>query len=78
MDKKNNIEKKVKKIIDEIRPVIQADGGDVEFIGIKDGVVKLKLKGACATCPMSEYTLKLGIEQKLIEEIPEVKKVKQV
>jgi Fe-S cluster biogenesis protein NfuA len=55
--------------------MLQADGGDVEFVAIEEGVVKVRLKGACAGCPMSQMTLKQGIEKLLKKEIPEVKSV---
>lgn len=66
---------KVEKVLEEVRPALQADGGDVELVDIEDGVVKVRLKGACAGCPMSQLTLQMGIEKKLKEEIPEVTKV---
>lgn len=70
---------KVEEVIGEIRPSLQADGGDVELVNVTDdGVVEVELQGACAGCPMSQMTLKNGIERKLKEEIPEVKKVKAV
>ena len=70
---------KVKEVLSEIRPALQADGGDVELVDVTDdGVVKLKLTGACGSCPMSTYTLKMGIEQKLKEKIPQIKEVQQV
>lgn len=69
------MEAKVKKMLDKIRPMLQADGGDVEFVAIEAGVVKVRLKGACAGCPMSQMTLKQGIEKLLKKEIPEVKSV---
>jgi Fe-S cluster biogenesis protein NfuA len=73
------LKEKVEKALQEIRPALQADGGDVELVEVtEDGVVKLRLKGACGCCPMSTYTLKMGIEQRLKEEIPEVKTVEQV
>lgn len=59
----------------QIRPVLQADGGDVELVDVTEGVVKLKLKGACSGCPMSVITLKSGIERVLKQQIPEVKEV---
>ena len=68
----------VEKALDEIRPGLQADGGDVELVDIEDGVVKVRLKGACAGCPMSQMTLAFGIERVLKEKIPEVKKVEAV
>ncbi|HUV50262.1 MAG TPA: NifU family protein [Anaerolineae bacterium] len=69
---------KIKETIDKIRPMLQADGGDVEFVGFEDGVVKVRLKGACAGCPMSQMTIKNGIEQSLKKAIPEIKSVEQV
>ena len=69
------MEAKVKEMLAKIRPMLQADGGDVEFVAIKEGVVKVRLKGACAGCPMSQMTLKQGIEKLLKKEIPEVKSV---
>jgi Fe-S cluster biogenesis protein NfuA len=67
---------KVNEILDKIRPSIQADGGDVELIDIRDdNVVVVRLKGACGTCPMSTLTLKAGIERIMKEAIPEVKEV---
>jgi len=72
------IEEKVKKALDKIRPSLQADGGDVEFVDFKDGVVTVRLQGACAGCPMATMTIKDGIEQMLKKEIPEVKSVESV
>ena len=66
---------KVEEILDMIRPSLVADGGNVELVDVVDGVVKLKLTGACAGCPMSTMTLKNGIERILKQEIPEVKEV---
>ncbi len=69
----------VEKVLEMVRPALQADGGDVELIGISpDGVVSVKLKGACGSCPMSTMTLKMGIEKTLREKIPAVKSVIQV
>jgi Fe-S cluster biogenesis protein NfuA len=69
----------VQRIIDRIRPVLQADGGDVELIDVgDDGVVKVRLTGACHGCPMAFMTLKNGIEKALKEEIPAVKSVVSV
>ena len=66
----------VEKVIKEIRPNLQADGGDIEFIDVdKDGVVKVKLKGACAGCPMSQMTVQWGVERYLKTRIPRVKRV---
>ena len=71
------MKEKVIQVLDKIRPALQADGGDVELIDVETskGIVKLRLTGACAGCPMSQYTLKMGIEAKLKEDIPEVKEV---
>lgn len=66
---------KIEAVLNEIRPSLQADGGDVEFVDVVDGVVTVKLKGACAGCPMSQMTLKNGIERILKEQVPEVKSV---
>ena len=66
----------VQNVLDKIRPNLQADGGDVELIDVSDdGVVKVKLTGACHGCPMSQMTLKNGIERLLKQEIPTVKSV---
>jgi len=69
---------KVEEILNQIRPSLQADGGDVELVDVVDGVVKLRLKGSCAGCPMSQMTLAFGIERVLKEKLPEVKKVEAV
>jgi Fe-S cluster biogenesis protein NfuA len=66
------MKERVQESINKIRPMLQADGGDVELVDIEDGVVKVRLKGACAGCPMSQMTLKNGIEKFLKQEIPEV------
>lgn len=67
---------KVEEILDRIRPAIQSDGGDVELINIReDGVIEVRLQGACKGCPMAALTLKAGIERVIKEEIPEVKEV---
>ena len=72
------MEERVKAALDKIRPSLEADGGDVKLIEVKDGVVKVKLTGACAGCPMSQMTLKNGIEKVLKKEIPEIKSVESV
>ncbi len=70
---------KVEKVINAVRPMLQADGGDVQLVDVTaDGIVKLRLTGACGGCPMSSYTLKMGIERKLKEAVPEIKSVEQV
>lgn len=69
---------KVEKALEDIRPALIADGGDMELIDIEDGVVKIRLTGSCAGCPMSVMTLKNGIETRLKELVPEVKRVDSV
>lgn len=66
---------KVAAALEQVRPALLADGGDVQLIDIKDGVVTLKLTGACYGCPMASMTLKNGIERVLKEQVPEVKEV---
>ncbi len=66
---------KVEEVLDKIRPSLMVDGGNVELIAVDDGVVKVKLTGACGGCPMASLTLKMGIERILKQEIPEVKEV---
>jgi Fe-S cluster biogenesis protein NfuA len=73
------MKEKVEATLGKIRPMLQADGGDVELVDVSsDGVVKVKLTGACSGCPMSQMTLKMGIERELKKEIPEVKEVVSV
>jgi Fe-S cluster biogenesis protein NfuA len=69
------VKDKVQAVLDGIRPGLKADGGDVELVDVKDGVVSLRLKGACAGCPMSTMTLKNGIERTLKQELSDVKEV---
>lgn len=67
---------KVEEVLNRVRPTLQADGGDVELIDVtEDGVVKVRLKGACGSCPMAQMTLRAGIERVLREEIPDIKAV---
>ena len=72
------IEEKVEQAIEEIRPRLQADGGDIELTGIENGVAKVKLKGACAGCPMSTMTIKWGVENFIKKKVPEIIKVETV
>jgi len=74
-EKEVSVREKVEKAIDEIRPFLQADGGNIELIDVQEGIVKVKLVGACGSCPMSQLTLKRGVEARLKERIPEVKEV---
>ena len=67
---------KVQEVLDKVRPALQADGGDCELVNIReDGVVEVRLQGACGSCPMATLTLKAGIERVLKEELPEVVEV---
>ncbi len=66
---------KVEEVLEKIRPDLIRDGGNVELVEVNDGTVKVKLVGACAGCPMSTMTLKMGIEKILKQEIPEIKEV---
>jgi Fe-S cluster biogenesis protein NfuA len=73
------LKEKVQAALDKIRPSLQADGGDVELVDVTgDGVVKVKLKGACGSCPMALMTLKNGVERVVKSEVPEVKEVVSV
>jgi Fe-S cluster biogenesis protein NfuA len=72
------MKEKVQQELDKIRPMLQADGGDVEFVDYENGVVKVRLTGACAGCPMSQMTIKNGVEKMLKEQIPEVQSVESV
>jgi len=68
----------VEKSLQGIRPVLQADGGDVQFVGLEGKVVKVRLMGACAGCPFAQLTLQAGIERRLKAEVPEVERVEAV
>ena len=69
----------VEKVLEMVRPGLQADGGDVELVDVtEDGIVQVRLKGACGSCPMSTMTLKMGIERAVKERVPGVKEVVQV
>ena len=68
----------VQDVLDKLRPFLLRDGGDCELVDIEDGVVKLRLLGACGTCPSSTITLKAGIERALLEEVPGIVEVEQV
>ena len=73
-----NIEKRIITVLDKIRPYLQNDGGNVEFIKYENGVAYVKLIGACSNCPLADHTLESGIETALINEIPEIIKVVNV
>lgn len=68
----------VEKVLEELRPYLMADGGNVDLVEIEGPIVKLKLQGACGSCPSSAMTLKMGIERRLREFIPEIAEVEQV
>jgi Fe-S cluster biogenesis protein NfuA len=69
---------KVQAVIDEIRPLLQGDGGDIELVGIEGGVVKVRLRGACAGCPGAQMTLKMAVERRIKAKVPEVERVESV
>ncbi|MDN7243597.1 NifU family protein [Planococcus sp. N028] len=72
------MEDQVMEVLDKLRPFLLRDGGDCELVDIEDGIVKLRLLGACGSCPSSTITLKAGIERALMEEVPGVVEVEQV
>ena len=73
------MEERIKKALDNVRPYLQADGGDVELVNVsKDGIVQVKLLGACGACPMSQMTLRAGVERALIREVPGIRRVEAV
>lgn len=73
------LKEKVEEALNKVRPSLQADGGDVQLVDVDDnGIVKVKLQGACAGCPMSQMTLKMGIEKILKQNVPEVDRVESV
>jgi len=72
------MEEQVKKSIEKMRPLLQRDGGDIEFVSVEEGLVKVKLHGACSSCPMSQMTLKAIVEQTLKTEVEGVERVESV
>jgi len=75
----SEIRAKVEEALGEVRPALQADGGDIELVDVtEDGIVKVRLQGACAGCPMSRMTLSMGVQQVLQEKVPEVTGVQAV
>ncbi|MGQ9517907.1 MAG: NifU family protein [Anaerolineae bacterium] len=72
------MKEKVQQVLETIRPALQRDGGDVELVDVQDGVVQVRLQGACAGCPMSQMTLAFGIQRVLKEKVPEVQRVEPV
>lgn len=69
------MEEQIKKSLEKIRPILQRDGGDVEFVSFEDGIVKVKMQGACGGCPGALMTIKMIIERTLVEDVPGVKEV---
>ena len=74
----NDTKKLVEIALEKIRPMLQRDGGDIELVEVNDGVVKVRLTGACKGCPMSQMTLKQGVEKLLLKEVPGLKEVQAV
>ena len=72
------MKERVENVLEKIRPSIAMDGGNVDLVDVEDGVVKVRLTGACHGCPMSEMTLKMGIERMIMQELPEIKEVQSV
>ncbi len=72
------MKEKVEKVIEKIRPTLQVDGGDIQLVDVKNGIVKVKLTGACCGCPMSQLTLKNYVETTLKKEVPGIKSVEAV
>nr|WP_309492785.1 NifU family protein [Candidatus Hecatella orcuttiae] len=73
-----SMKEKVEKAVEKIRPLLQADGGDIELMGVEGNVVRVRLTGACAGCPMSQMTLQMGVEKSLKEQVPEIERVEAV
>jgi Fe-S cluster biogenesis protein NfuA len=74
----NDTKQLVEQALEKIRPMLQRDGGDIELVEVNDGVVKVRLTGACKGCPMSQMTLKQGVEKLLLKEVPGLKEVQAV
>jgi Fe-S cluster biogenesis protein NfuA len=74
----SDTKKLVEKALEKIRPMLQRDGGDIELVEVNDGIVKVRLTGACKGCPMSQMTLKQGVEKMLLKEVPGLKEVQAV
>ena len=72
------MKEKVEMALNKIRPALQADGGNIELVDVIDGIVKVRLTGACGGCPMSQMTLKMGVEKALKQQVPEVKSVESI
>jgi Fe-S cluster biogenesis protein NfuA len=72
------MKEKVEAVINEIRPLLQGDGGDIELVGIEGNVVKVRLRGACAGCPGAQMTLKMAVERRIKAKVPEIERVESV
>jgi Fe-S cluster biogenesis protein NfuA len=77
-DNKQELLDRIEKALDQIRPALRFDGGDVNLVDVEDGIVKLHMVGACGGCPMSMMTLKMGIERTIKQQIPEIRAVEAV
>jgi Fe-S cluster biogenesis protein NfuA len=75
---RHEVKEAVEKALEKIRPLLQRDGGDIQLVEITDGIVKVRLTGACKGCPMSQMTLKQGVERMLLKEVPGLKEVQAV
>ena len=75
MTDNNSVREQVSQVIDQVRPALQADGGDIELVDVADNVVKVRLVGACAGCPMSQYTLAMQVERIIKQKVPQIEKV---
>jgi len=71
----DDLKKRVETALNTVRPHLQADGGDIELVSVENGIVKVRLQGACGGCPMSQMTMTQGVEKMIKKEVPEVKKV---
>ncbi|GLI86159.1 MULTISPECIES: NifU family protein [Rossellomorea] len=78
MTEQTDMMSSVQEVLDKLRPFLLRDGGDCELVDVEDGIVKLRLLGACGSCPSSTITLKAGIERALVEEVPGIVEVEQV
>ena len=78
LERRYNMREQVEAAISKVRPALQADGGDVELVDVEDGVVKVRLTGACNGCPMATMTLRDGIQRVIMEEVPGVKQIVSV
>lgn len=74
----DSVEKRVEAALDEIKPQIQADGGDIDLVAVENGIVKVRLRGSCVGCPMAALTLKQGVERIIKSKVPEIESVEAV